>query len=414
MARRLAESSVSCHRSQQLVPRPGPVPHGRQRQQPGLRRLAVRPVVVERDAGRLLGARDDLGPFVHQQAADGPGPVERLGEVGGVEQPVAVDRIAVRNLQRQPWLARPVRAAGAASARPAARAPKASPSRTTFSQWCILSRTRATPCSQSSTGKSRPTAVRQVARQGARGAVLPGVRQLVGSHGRQRDLRHQLEVVAEQRSSPPPAGACTLSAAAGGVVLGEQRVDAVDPLRDVVLQARYRIGQLGAEAGDLRVVPRRNRAGRSRNRPAAAPPWRRIRSWPASARGMSTSSCRASRLLDERRHACASSARRYALEFAGQRRGQRGADEDLGRLQQREPLLLGRRGRQSYRTRRSARRIAASRSSQLFTRSASSSASARCKRPRATRRRSRSRSAAADTRRSAPRWPRTAPARRRS
>ena len=61
--------------------------------QEALRRLAVRPVVVEGDAGLHLRSRDDFRPFVEQQAALRRGLVERSRKDGGVEQ--AIERGAV-------------------------------------------------------------------------------------------------------------------------------------------------------------------------------------------------------------------------------------------------------------------------------------------------------------------------------
>ena len=60
--------------------------------------------------------------------------------------------------------------------------PNASHSAIAFSQWRILSRTRATPCSQSSTGNSRPMVSHEVLREPAalevraRGGHVAGAR----------------------------------------------------------------------------------------------------------------------------------------------------------------------------------------------------------------------------------------------
>ena len=72
------------------VPRAGEL--RRRGQQDGLRRLRVGLVELERDAGRLGVARDDLGPLLEQQAALRLRAVEGLRVVSRVQQQLVLEQ----------------------------------------------------------------------------------------------------------------------------------------------------------------------------------------------------------------------------------------------------------------------------------------------------------------------------------
>jgi hypothetical protein len=162
--------------------------------------------------------------------------------------------------------------------------------------------------------------------------VLPGIRQFIGRRRRQRDLRHQLEVLAQQDLRGVLQQPDLLLAVRGRVVLRQERVDAADPLHDIVLEGRYRIAQLPAEARDLGIVVADAEVlgieRRERQRCL------RIRDHRRQGRASDVDELLQGIALDDER--ITSAVQGKAISGRGRRRrlGQLGADDDLGIAQE--------------------------------------------------------------------------------
>ena len=191
-------------RVDQVVPAQAPRDVGRQRQQQA---SAAARSWAGRSGTRARCRRSRAGITSVHSSTSRPHcrsrRVERRGVVGGVEQPVLVDdeRVAARrvgNSRASQGSVRPVRQLHRVSAeRRPCRAPRRagspSPSARSFS------RTRATPCSQSSTGKSRPSAAaggRATPVRRRPGPRRPATRRRCAGDA---ELRHDREVLAEQQ-----------------------------------------------------------------------------------------------------------------------------------------------------------------------------------------------------------------------